>query len=410
MNWAYSFLIAVITAILVAAAAGLIGAACVDWYHVSSREGGSAYFVVVLILLGAFCGFVGGLILSRFAGSSFLIGLAISAGSLLAIEGVITLVAWGLADIPPRINGHELDLVVEVRLPNGAPQPLVIAEKQFIEFSSGDKGVVPRAREMGSLEVAKARLVDGRWILPGSVRIFTTREYRFLTIFLGEKNALGFQMTFPGNPGRRYEKWSDWQPTKIDSKHPWPDTRMSYRFRIQERIPVVAPEPPDPFNALTPASPLAEWLVFSDGFARDPARQELIDQQAKTRPKELAALIRSAKLEEYGPAMDLVVRLKLAGPQILGALHDVADAIQDQLKAFNEMSPQDPGYTEAADQIMTRYNRWANPWVVLYETNPGEGRPPIDAMLRLATLKHKEEPHMMGLIQDAQYAQTLFAH
>ncbi|HEX4810575.1 MAG TPA: hypothetical protein VH325_16685 [Bryobacteraceae bacterium] len=410
MSWIYSFLIAVITAILVATATGFLGAACVDWYHVSSREGGSAYFVVVLILLGAFCGFVGGLILSRFAGSSFLIGLGISAGSLLAVEGVIALVAWGLADIPPKINGHELDLVVEIRLPSGATQPPVIAEKQFIEFSSGEKGAIPRVRETGTLEVAKAKLVDGRWTLPGSVRIVTTRDYRFLTIVLGEKNALGFQLMFPGNPGRRYEQWSDWQPTKIDSKHPWPDTRMSYRFRIQERIPVVAPEPPDPFNALTPASPLAEWLVFSDGFARVPARQELIDQQAKARPKELAALIRSAKWEEYGPAMDLVDRLKFADPQILDALHEVANAIQDQLKAFNEMSPQDPGYTEAADQIMTRYNRWANPWFVLHETNPSEGRPPIDAMLRLASLKHKEEPHMMALIQNAQYAQSQFAH
>jgi hypothetical protein len=408
MTWVYSFLIAVITAILAATGAGFIGAACVGWYRVSTREGGDASFVLGFILLGAFCGFVGGFVLSRFFASTFLSSLLTAAGILLLLEGIIALVAWGLADIPPKINGHELDLVVEIRLPVGANQPPVLEGKQFIEFESGGKGTIPRAQEIGTLDVAKAQLVDGRWIVPGAVRIFTTREYRFLTVVLSEKDATGFQLIFPGHPGPQYEQWSNWQPD-TGRTNPWPSTRTSYRYRIQERIPVVDVPPPDPFLALTSESPLKNWMAFSDAYGRDPARQALIDQQAKTRITELADLLRSSNSEESGPAFSLVSRLNLADLQILQALHDVAASIQDQLKVFNKMPAQDPGYADAANVPMMRFNEWGNCWLLFYRTNPAEGRPPVDAILALATAGHPDEPHMMALIQNAQYMQSQFS-
>jgi hypothetical protein len=408
MTWIHSFLIGVITAVLTATGAGFIAAAYVDWYHVSSREGGAVYFVAVWILAGIFCGFFGGLILSRFFGPAFLGGLLISAGVFLILEGAIFLVVWGLADIPPKLNGHELDLVVEIRLPAGAAQPPVLEGKQFLQFSSGGRGTVSRVQENGPLEVADARLVDGRWIVPGSVRVFTTREYRFLTVVLGEKVATGFQLRFPGHPGLQYQQWSGWQPDTAKGD-PWPSTRMSYRFRIQERIPAVVAPPPDPFLALTSESPLKEWVAYNDAFVRDPARQALIDQQAKTRLTELADLIRSPRDEESGPAMTLAVRLNLADPQVLQAFHDVATSMQDQLKVFNKMSTEDPGYQDAANVAMMRFNEWGNGWLSFYRTNPAEGRPPVDAILALATASHPEEPHIMALIQDAQYMQSEFA-
>jgi hypothetical protein len=407
MTWLYSFLIAVITSLLAATGAGFIGAACVDWYRVSTREGGDAYFVVGCVLFGAFCGFIGGFVLSRFFGSTFFGGLGTAAGALLVLEGIIALVAWGLADVPPKINGHELDLVVEIRLPAGADKPPVLEENQFLQFSSGGKGTVPRAREIGTLDVAKARLVDGRWVVPGSVRIFTTREYRFLTVVLNEKDATGFQMLFPGHPGPQYAQWSTWQPD-TGPADPWPSSRTSYRFRIQERIPVVEVPPPDPFLALTPQSPLKDWMAYSDAYGRDPDRQALIDQQAKARLGELADLVRSPRSEESGPAISLVVRLNLNDPQILQALRDVAASIADQLKVFNKMSAQDPGYQDAANVPMMRFNEWGNCWLLFYRTNPAEGRPPVDAILALATAGHPDEPHMAALIQDAQYMQGQF--
>jgi len=40
---------------------------------------------------------------------------------------------------------------------------------------------------------------------------------------------------------------------------------------------------------------------------------------------------------------------------------------------------------------------------------PPEGHPPVDAILGLTTASHPDEPHMMAIIQNAQYMQTQFA-
>ena len=73
------------------------------------------------------------------------------------------------------------------------------------------------------------------------------------------------------------------------------------------------------------------------------------------------------------------------------------------------MSAQDPGYADAANVPMMRFNEWGNCWMLFYRTKPAEGRPPVDAILALATAGHPDEPHMMALIQNAHYMQSQFA-
>lgn len=247
MSWFGSFFIAVMTAVVTAVAGGLVAAGCVDWYRISGREGASGYTVIAIGLLGCIAGFFAGLILSRFFGgpgpAGFFKGWGVSTGAMLGLAGAAALVAWSLADIPPTINGHELDLVVEIRLPTGAAQPSVSAEgKPYIIFgSSYSPTQSSRASEYGTLDVAEARQVDGRWVVPGSVRIFTTRGSRSLTIVLDPKLAIGFELRLPGHPGPKYKQWSEWLPDAV-AEH-WPDTRISYRFRVQENIPVETPAP-----------------------------------------------------------------------------------------------------------------------------------------------------------------------
>src|SRR5689334_1487927 len=65
MSWLASFGIAILTAILGLFGAGTVSALLVDWYHISSFEGGSGYFVIGNSLLGGIAGFVVGLIVAR---------------------------------------------------------------------------------------------------------------------------------------------------------------------------------------------------------------------------------------------------------------------------------------------------------------------------------------------------------
>jgi hypothetical protein len=403
MSWLSSFFVGVLTAITTAVAGGFVAAGCVSWYRISSREGQSGYFVVVLVLLSAVVGFFGGLILSRFFGgagaSGFFAGWGISAGAMLGLTGALALVAWGLADIPPTINGHELDFVIEARLPKGAEKPPVLEGKQFVWFESGPKRGASRVHEFGLLDASKARQVDGRWVVPGSVRIFTTRDTRSVAIQLSDKEAIGFELQFPGHPGPEYKQWSGWLPDAV-AQH-WPESEMSYRFRVEERIPVVTPTPPDPFNALTSDSPLEEWLKFFDGFARVPERYQAIMKQVEARPADLAKVLKSSNDEDHGKAMDATAQLKVVDPIVLQAMRDVAADIAEQIRKFNAMSPQQEGYDALGGHIQSRFNRWCAPWEMVQDRSGVDGRPPVEEILKLASVQ-KGNTYMQGVASDAQ--------
>jgi hypothetical protein len=52
MHWFLSIFIGILTAVVGAIGAGFVANAAVDWYHITSREGASGYFVVFMGLVG----------------------------------------------------------------------------------------------------------------------------------------------------------------------------------------------------------------------------------------------------------------------------------------------------------------------------------------------------------------------
>src|SRR5204863_5545076 len=166
MSWILTLVVAVLTAVLGLFGAGGIAALAVDWYRVSSFEGGSGYFVILLALVGGAAGFLIGLVGSRVVAArakpGFLKALGTSVAVLAAIIGVIGGTARLLADIPPEIDGETLTLLVEVRWPS-APTPPPAERKGVGRLWLGRAlGAVVRRQEDGPLFVDLARQEDGR--------------------------------------------------------------------------------------------------------------------------------------------------------------------------------------------------------------------------------------------------------
>jgi len=399
MSWLSSFSISALTALIAGTAGGFIAVGCVDWYRISSFEGRSGYFVIAIILLSAFFGFFVGLIVSRFFGG-FLAGLGAASASVLGIAGVSASIAWGLADIPPTINRHSLNLVVEARLPKGAEKPLVLEGKQYIWFESGPRFGPARASQVGVLDTAKARFEDGRWVVPGSVYIFTTRNSRRLAIALDDKSASGFELHFPGHPGPKYKQWSLWLPDAGISN--WPDSQMSYRFRIEENIPVTKPIPPSKFDTLTSNSPLREWLEFFDGFGREPEKYQAIMKQVESRPADLAEVLRSSNDEDYHQALNATYALNTYDPQVEQAMRDLAADFDQQIRKYNSMSPQEPGSEEFAARIRDRFTHWCAVWQQMQGKIHSHGREPVEAILKVALVR-TESPAMQAVVICARH-------
>jgi len=235
MGWLSSVVVSLLAGVLALFGGGTVASLAVDWYNISSFEGGSGYFVVAMSLLGLIAGSIIGLVASRVVAArpkpSFLKALGASS---LTIALLLALIAGGMrlvADVPPEIDGDTLFLHVELRWPaTGLPPPASLAGAGYVRLGASSGSVV-RKQEEGPLFLEDATLVDGRWVVPGAVWIFTSRGQRLLMAGIGEKDLGGFLVPLPAHPSAEHEEWSPWLPRAADGQPPLPD-QLTYRFRV----------------------------------------------------------------------------------------------------------------------------------------------------------------------------------
>lgn len=221
---------------------GLLGARWVDWYRVSSFEGGSGYFVVGLGLAGGLLALIIALVtlmlLRPRETEALWLALAAANGSVLALGLLLLAISWLHADIPPTSDGHALLLEVELRLPVGSAAPdLEQATATLHSVSAG----TARASHPARFRQDGMREEAGRWILPVEVLLFTQRGDRFLAWTLAGRPTEGFRIPVPARPGRGYRAWSAWLPQPPAGMAPWPEDRASYRFRLRPQTKSASP-------------------------------------------------------------------------------------------------------------------------------------------------------------------------
>lgn len=257
MGWIASLGVALLVGALALFGAGTVASLAVDWYQVSSFEGGAGFFVVAMALFGAIGGAILGLVVSRIEARQsrprFVRALGASVGALLVILGAIAGGAWMLADIPPQIDGDELFLQAEIRWPaSGTPAPNALDGVPYLRLGALSGSVVRRLED-GPLFIDDARQEDGRWILPGVVPIFTTRGGRLLDFGAGDRTIAGFVVPLPRRPGDAQRSWSAWLPAAKPGEPALPD-QFTYRFKVLRRSEAVRSETIGPFEIDTVAA------------------------------------------------------------------------------------------------------------------------------------------------------------
>jgi hypothetical protein len=393
MSWLSSLVVGMLTGALGVGCAGLVANACVSWYRISSFEGKSGYFVVGMALLGGIAGFVAGVVTARIvaagANPGFLKGLGISLAVVLAVAGTAAALARLLADVPPEIDGRQLELAVEFRLPAGEIDPPPAADDTYMSLGTSSGGTVRRS-ERGSLDLAAARHEDGRWIVPGRAFVFTGRGQRIVDLVVSGETRAGFIVPLPGRPDGRFAQWSQWLPQPGPGSPPWPESKVSYRFRVEEIMP--PPPEPDPaeveaaeFAALSATSRLAEWLRFvryGQPEERIAAAMAAVDE----RQDELAQAIRAGgELRE--DALVAVVRLARVTPGVAAAVVEEGRAITDAVRAFNAMSEGDPEFHNVQVELRSRFSSWHRAWWTVHRRTGVDGRPPVQEILDLAQVR-----------------------
>jgi hypothetical protein len=399
MNWLGAAFIGLVSGVVGLVSVAALAGFCVRWFRVSTFEGAAGYFVVMLALLGGLLGIVigvvTGLVFNWGSGAAgFFKALGSACGAVVLLTALALLICRMLADLPPEIDGHELALEVEWRLPVGESKPSVTngAETRVKLGSVVDHQ--QRAAHFGELEIDQARQVDGRWIIPGSVHLFTRRGNRSVSFQLNGEMRDGFLIPVPARPGKESLEWSDWFPKPRPGDAPWPETKSSVRFRVRPILP--EPPPPDPIvveaekiAALDPHAPLADWLAFLKYDA--PADRNLaVMRVVAEQPEELARLIGSDKADLREQALFAVTQLREIKPVISEAVRAEGRAIAGRLKEFNRMNSEEPDFYGVQMELRSRFSYWHRAWWTVHQRSGIDGRPAVQEILELAEVRAKE--------------------
>jgi len=160
--------------------AGLIASLCVEWYHISSFEGGSGYYVVFIALGGFVAGLVAGLAISGILisnDSSLGRAVGISAGAVTGVAIVALGLSWFFGDIPPKLRGDTLMVLLEFRAPEGW-QPPVAAARTYnsVTLDPVNSTSATGHRSYSTVEWGSIPKNQGRIVIPVALDLFRTNS------------------------------------------------------------------------------------------------------------------------------------------------------------------------------------------------------------------------------------------
>jgi hypothetical protein len=424
VSWLLSIVVGLASAVTGFVGAWIVAVLCVGWYRVSSFEGEAGYFVVLLALLGMVVGFAVGIGCARIAVrrgiAKFRQALALGVGATAGLVLLAGLVSRLFADLPPRIDGHDLELSIELRGPKGfvVPQPRdggYPPEAEVVVFDG-------RSQPTGELRLAEAKQVDGRWIVTATVPLDTSASQKFLRAYLNEDYNLLFPLPLRSHPDERDREWSAWVEAgwPADKPKPAPGASFTMRYRVE----LVEPPPPGPsaeeiavraaaqdeakFQAVAPDAPIAQWLPYTRYGTSEPRLKTAIAHITSRASfvEELSALMLSADPEVRVDALRVLEHVEPPPAVFAAPVAEVGRLIAEAIRAFNQTTPeQDPAYAGAA-AVSVQFAAWMVAVRALQGKNGVDLTPQLRTILDLA----RSRPDSYVMRQDVVRVASYYVH
>ena len=208
-------------------------------YHVSDFEGERAYAVVFLF---APAGFITGFVLGFFAEvvfrwpgfAGYLKSQGLAAAGTVCFIGIISGISWVNSDHTPHINGKNVALEFELKIP-----PTIQLPAELNSHTMGVSLFASRRDYLGAdINFESIATQDGFRIVPGRAILNSRSADRSLLAWYREvsKPAQVINLVdLPPTPRAQSETWSDWIPANhfADLK-PIPEPeKMFVRYRVR---------------------------------------------------------------------------------------------------------------------------------------------------------------------------------
>jgi MFS family permease len=208
-------------------------------YHVSDMEGQRGMAVIFLFApLGLIVGFVIGVIAALRTRWSGLVGFVKTQGLsiliVIAIAAAVSGLLWVGADKPPKIDGKEVVLEFELKIP-----PAIQIPEELNDYTiRASLYVNNKENRYASIDLKSMTKRDGYVTVSGTAALMSHSANRSLFASIGNEPG-GSQFidlkTLPAAPRKENETWSDWTlATQRTDLSPVPEPeRIAVRYRVR---------------------------------------------------------------------------------------------------------------------------------------------------------------------------------
>ena len=239
MRFLRAFAIALITAVVGMFLAVFASDYLTRLYHVSDMEGQRGMTVIFLFApLGIIVGFLIGLITAlrtRWPGFiGFLKTQALSILVTIALATVVSGLCWVAADKPPKIDGNNLTLDFELKIPAAIRVPSESTPNDIYASLYASN----RDNRSAILDFKSIARPGGYVIIPGTAELMSHSPDRELLASMGNETGASqfIHLNLPAAPRKEDEMWSQWiLATQRADLSPVPESeRMAVRYRVRE--------------------------------------------------------------------------------------------------------------------------------------------------------------------------------
>ena len=239
MRFLRAFDIALITAVVGMFLAVFASDYLTRLYHVSDMEGQRGMTVIFLFApLGIIVGFLIGLITAlrtRWPGFiGFLKTQALSILVTIALATVVSGLCWVAADKPPKIDGNNLALDFELKIPPTIRVPSESTPNNIYVSLYASK----RDNRSATLDFKSIARPHGYLIIPGTAELMSHSTDRELLASMGNETGASqfIHLNLPAAPRKEDEMWSQWiLATQRADLSPVPEPeRIAVRYRVRE--------------------------------------------------------------------------------------------------------------------------------------------------------------------------------
>jgi len=162
-------------------------------------------------------------------GKAVLLGLGVTMGGIIAVGGGVTAQRYVVMPRTPTIDGKDLWLAFELRLPRDHAGAGSLPQRGELRTHGQGTDIVHAI-----LDPDKMATQEGRVIIPGEAELRRSARDRQLDIFDGNVPWPSFMLALPGNPTKADMAWTGWQPA--DGGANSQDHQRARGYQIRYRV------------------------------------------------------------------------------------------------------------------------------------------------------------------------------